>query len=59
MPTSLFASGRTLAVHFYILATETDAFDMAYGTAAVLLIAILAINAGAYYMMHRIVRKYS
>ena len=59
MPTSLFASGRTLAVHFYILATETDAFDMAYGTAAVLVISILTINAMAYWMMHRIVRKFS
>ncbi len=59
MPTSVFASGRTLAVHFYILATETDAFDMAYGTAAVLMIAILAINASAYWLMHRIVSKYS
>lgn len=58
-PTSIFASGRTLAVHFYILATETNAFDMAYGTAAVLMIAILAINASAYYTMHRIVRKFS
>jgi len=58
-PTSVFASGRTLAVHFYILATETDAFGMAYGTAAVLIIAILTINATAYWMMHRIVRKFS
>jgi phosphate transport system permease protein len=59
MPKSLFASGRTLAVHFYILATETDAFDMAYGTAAVLIVAILTINVMAYWMMHRIVRKFS
>ena len=58
-PTSIFASGRTLAVHFYILATETDAFDMAYGTAAVLVIAILTINVMAYWTMHRIVRKFS
>jgi phosphate transport system permease protein len=58
-PNSVFASGRTLAVHFYILATETDAFDMAYGTSAVLIIAILALNASAYYFMHRIVRKFS
>ena len=58
-PTSVFASGRTLAVHFYILATETDAFGMAYGTAAVLIIAILTINVMAYWMMHRIVRKFS
>lgn len=58
-PTSLFASGRTLAVHFYILAREGISLDMAYGTAAVLMISILAINVAAYYIMHRIVRKFS
>jgi phosphate transport system permease protein len=58
-PTSLFDSGRTLAVHFYILAREGISLPMAYGTAAVLIIAILALNVGAYWLMHRIVRKYS
>ncbi len=59
IPTSLFSSGRTLAVHFYILATEGISMEMAYGTAAVLMIAILTINVVAYYLMHRIVRKFS
>jgi len=58
-PTSLFDSGRTLAVHFYILAREGISAEMAYGTAAVLMIAILAINALAYGLMHRFVRRFS
>jgi phosphate transport system permease protein len=58
-PTTIFASGRTLAVHFYILAREGISLDMAYGTAAVLMISILAINVAAYWLMHRIVRRFS
>lgn len=58
-PTSLLDSGRTLAVHFYILAREGISAEMAYGTAAVLMVAILAINVSAYWLMHRIVRRFS
>ncbi len=58
-PASIFASGRTLAVHFYILAREGISLKMAFGTAATLMISILAINVAAYWLMHRIVRKYS
>ncbi len=58
-PTSIFSSGRTLAVHFYILAREGISLDMAFGTAAVLMISILTINVAAYWLMHRIVRKFS
>lgn len=59
IPTSLFDSGRTLAIHFYILATETNARDMAYGSAATLLISILAINFCAYWLMRRFVAHVS
>lgn len=58
-PSSIFDSGRTLAVHFYILAREGISADMAYGTAAVLMVSILAINVLAYGLMHRIVRRFS
>jgi phosphate transport system permease protein len=58
-PTSIFASGRTLAVHFYILAREGVSAEMAYGTAALLMIAILTTNVVAYWLMHRIVRRFS
>jgi len=56
MPTSLFDSARTMAVHFYILAREGISNDMAYATAAVLIITILIINISAYTMMHRLTK---
>lgn len=59
IPTSLFSSSRTMSVHFYILAREGISMTNAYGTAAVLIIAILGINVLTYYLMHRFIRKYS
>ncbi|MFI5329826.1 MAG: phosphate ABC transporter permease PstA [Desulfobaccales bacterium] len=58
-PVSLFDSGRTMAVHFYILAREGLSMPNAYGTAAVLVISILAINLIAYSLMQRMMRRYS
>jgi len=58
-PTSLFSSSRTMAVHFYILAREGISMSNAYGTAAVLVIAILIINLITYYLMEKFIRKYS
>jgi phosphate transport system permease protein len=59
IPTSLFSSSRTMAVHFYILAREGISMSNAYGTAAVLVIAILIINLLTYYLMEKFIRKYS
>ena len=59
IPTSVFSSSRTMAVHFYILAREGISMPNAYGTAAVLVIAILVINIITYYLMERFIRKYS
>ncbi len=59
IPTSVFSSSRTMAVHFYILAREGISMANAYGTAAVLVIAILIINVITYYLMERFIRKYS
>jgi phosphate transport system permease protein len=59
MPTSIFSSTRTMSVHFYILAREGISMSKAYGTAAILIIAILAINVLTYYLMHRFIRRYS
>jgi phosphate transport system permease protein len=59
IPTSVFSSSRTMAVHFYILAREGISMPNAYGTAAVLVIAILIINVITYYLMERFIRKYS
>ena len=59
LPTSLFSSSRTMAVHFYILAREGISMPNAYGTAAILIIAILGINVLTYYLMNRFIKKYS
>jgi phosphate transport system permease protein len=59
LPSSIFDSARTMSVHFYILAREGISTENAYGTAAVLILSVLAINAVAYGMMNRFIRKRS
>jgi phosphate transport system permease protein len=59
IPTSVFSSARTMSVHFYILAREGISMSRAYGTAAVLIIAILAVNIVTYALMNRYIKKYS
>jgi phosphate transport system permease protein len=59
LPTSLFDSGRTMAVHFYILAREGISMEKAYATALVLVVSILLINIAAYYTMNKMIAKYS
>jgi phosphate transport system permease protein len=44
LPTTLLSAGRTMALHVYMLASETRAFDKAMATAAVLIIAIILLN---------------
>ena len=43
-PSSLFSPTRTMAVHFYLLASEGISMDNAYGTAALLIVLIFLIN---------------
>jgi len=57
MPTSIFSSTRTMAVHFYILALEGISMENAYGTAALLIILILLINVVANTMVNRFIAK--
>ena len=57
LPHSLFDSSRTLALHFYNLSREGLSMTNAYATASVLVIAILAINLFAYWLMRRFVAK--
>jgi len=57
MPHSIFESSRTLALHFYILSREGISMANAYGTAATLIIVILAINIAAYWLMRRFVAR--
>lgn len=44
IPSSLMGSGRTLAVHMYVLSSEGLYMDQAYATAVVLLIFVLVLN---------------
>ncbi|MDN6731461.1 MAG: phosphate ABC transporter permease PstA [Atopostipes suicloacalis] len=44
LPSDLFSSGRTLAVHMYVLANEGFHVKEAYATAVVLLILVLFLN---------------
>jgi phosphate transport system permease protein len=53
LPHSAFDSVRTMAVHFYILAREGISERNAFGTAAVLIVSVLLVNAVSYWMMHR------
>jgi phosphate transport system permease protein len=57
MPHTLFDSARTMSVHFYILAREGISTENAYGTAAVLILSVLMVNASAYWLMHRFMAK--
>ena len=59
LPSSLFDSTRTMAVHFYILAREGISTENAYGTAAALVIAVLSVNLVAYWLMNRVMAKRS
>ena len=45
IPDSLMNSGRTLAIHMYVLSNEGLHMDQAYATAVVLLLLVLLINA--------------
>lgn len=44
LPNSLLASGRTLAVHMYVLSSEGFHVNEAYATAVVLLVLVLLLN---------------
>ncbi|MFZ3069803.1 MAG: phosphate ABC transporter permease PstA [Anaerolineaceae bacterium] len=54
MPTSIMSGGRTLALHLYYLAMDTNAFDKAMGTGAILIIAIIIINLIIDFISHKI-----
>jgi phosphate transport system permease protein len=46
-----------MALHFYILSREGISMTNAYAMASVLILAILAINLTAYWLMRRFVAK--
>ena len=57
MATSLFSPTRTMAVHFFILASEGISMENAYGTAALLIVLIFFINVVANALVNRFVAK--
>ncbi|MBN1314194.1 MAG: phosphate ABC transporter permease PstA [Anaerolineales bacterium] len=61
LPENLLSSGRSMALHVYMLASETRAFDKAMGTAAILVGTImflnLAINIVSRYLSTRLMGK--
>ena len=57
MPSSVFSSTRSMAVHFYILAREGISMENAYGTATLLIIMILLINVVANALVNRFIAK--
>ena len=56
LPDSLFASGRTMAVHMYVLSNEGFHVDEAYATAVVLVFLVLALNAFSTYVSRKVVQ---
>jgi phosphate transport system permease protein len=57
MPTSLMDSGRTLSLHVYYLAMDTNGMDKAMATASVLIIIIILINAMTNWLAGRFQKK--
>jgi phosphate transport system permease protein len=57
IPKSIFSPARTLSMHLYLVAMETGEFGVAFGTAAVLILLILLINLGGYYLVQRLTRR--
>jgi len=55
LPTSLLTPVRTMAVHFYILAREGISDQAAWGTGAVLIVAVLLINVVINWLIGRMV----
>lgn len=53
LPTSVMSAGRTMALHVYLLASETRAFDKAMGTGAILILTILALNLSVNFITSR------
>lgn len=59
IPQSLFDGSRTLSLHLYMVAMETGAMDVAFGTASVLIILILLINFAASWFFRRLIKRFS
>lgn len=56
MPNGLFSSGRTLAVHMYILSTEGLHVNESFATGVILLITVLIINGISTYFSNKLTK---
>ena len=54
LPHNVFSSGRTLAVHMYVLASEGLFMKQAYATAVILVVIVIAINAASSYLARKL-----
>ncbi len=59
LPENLLSSGRTMALHVYMLASETRAFDKALGTSAILILVIIALNLAINISSKQFAKKFS
>lgn len=59
LPKSIMNSGRSMALHVYMLASETRAFDKAMGTASILIITIILLNLGINRLSKRLTSRLS
>lgn len=57
LPTSLFESGRTLALHMYVLSNEGFHVEEAYATAVILVVFVIVINAIATWVSNKITQQ--
>ncbi|MCD8084175.1 MAG: phosphate ABC transporter permease PstA [Clostridiales bacterium] len=57
IPSNLFGSGRTLAVHMYVLTNEGLYTNQSYATAVVLLIVVVMINAVSGFIAKKVAAK--
>lgn len=53
IPDNLFSSGRTLAIHMYVLSSEGLYTNKAYATAVILLLVVIGINGLSSYVAKR------
>ena len=56
VPSDIFGSGRTLAVHMYNLASEGLYMDQAYATAVILLVLVVGINTLSGYVAKKLTK---
>ncbi len=59
LPQNIMSSGRTMALHVYMLASETRAFEKAMATAAILIITIILLNLFINLLSKRLSNKFS